>query len=84
MEGCKCMFWKNNRCEDQEVFVNDIGAIVCRYSFNARKMNREMLLENLLKDVLRKWKYDADQGDGLDDEGWRLFNLAQKAAQNCD
>lgn len=67
-----------------EVFVDASGHVTCRHAMDARKMDREILLEKLLLEVLKKWKYDSDQGDGFDDDGYRLYNIAIRAAQNCD
>lgn len=39
---------------------------------------RERLLEETLKAVLKRWKYDADQGDGIHETDYRLYNRAMK------
>lgn len=41
-------------------------------------MTREELLESTLKEVLKRWKNDADQGDGIHETDYRLYNRAMK------
>lgn len=41
-------------------------------------MDRQELLENTLREVLKRWKYDADQGDGIQETDYRLYNRAMK------
>ena len=41
-------------------------------------MKRQDVLESTLREVLRAWKYDADQGDGIHEIDYRLYNRAMK------
>ena len=41
-------------------------------------ISRTEILENILKEVLKKWKYDADQGDGIYETDYRLYNRAMR------
>jgi hypothetical protein len=41
-------------------------------------MNREEILESTLRQVLKTWKNDADQGDGIQETDFRLYNRAMK------
>lgn len=41
-------------------------------------LTKEKLLEKTLRAVLKRWKYDADQGDGIHETDYRLYNRAMK------
>lgn len=41
-------------------------------------LTKEKLLEKTLMAVLKRWKYDADQGDGIHETDYRLYNRAMK------
>ena len=41
-------------------------------------IERTEILERTLNAVLKRWKYDADQGDGIHETDYRLYNRAMK------
>jgi len=42
------------------------------------ELTRIDLLETTLRDVLRAWKYDADQGDGIFETDYKLYSRAME------
>ena len=50
----------------------------CEIVDENKLIERTELLENTLKVVLKRWKYDADQGDGIHETDYRLYNRAMK------
>ena len=49
-----------------------------KFSIESALIERHKLLENTLREVLKRWKKDADEGDGIRETDYRLYNRAMK------
>lgn len=49
-----------------------------KISIETALIERHKLLENTLREVLKRWKKDADEGDGIHETDYRLYNRAMK------
>ena len=68
-----------------EVRTDNTGGFMAKLDLNVIKITienklieRTDVLERTLKAVLKRWKYDADQGDGIHETDFRLYNRAMK------
>jgi hypothetical protein len=76
---CVCGDMSMNKCYE----VNNLYYCMpcfdksCRVFFPAEgDMTREQLLEFILREVLKQWRYDAEQGDGIMETDYELYNRA--------